>query len=338
MKLIIIIFILFLILFTHTNKAMAGESLQSVSRVFYVMGTNLEFNLICKDRKYCLNAINDSLLEVKRIDKIFSSYRSDSELSNLSIKSGKRVKVSEEFFKLTAFSVFMSALTKGAFDISVGPLVDLWKKESKKNTIPDKSLIDLIKNNCIGFDKLKLYSAEYKIGFSSDCIKLDYGGVGKGYVLQRIVWLLQAKNIENGLINFGGNIYALGNDLQGKSWIVNIKDPQDNNNYIRQIKASNLSISTSGGYERYSLVNGRKYSHIIDPRTGFPVNHFSSVTIVSQSPLFADALSTALSVLSTYESSKIISELDKIAVLLIEKNESEVKIYENDNLKKITLN
>jgi thiamine biosynthesis lipoprotein len=338
MKIIIIVFIQFLILFTAIYKTMAGESLKSVNRLFFVMGTNLEFNLICKDRQYCLDAINDSLLEVKRIDKIFSNYRSDSELSNLAIKTNRKVEVSQEFFELTAFSVFMLALSKGAFDISVGPMVDLWKKESKKNAVPDKTLIDSTKNDCIGFDKLKLYSKENKIGFSSDCIKLDYGGVGKGYVIQRIVQLLQDKNIENVLINFGGNIYALGNDLRGKPWIVNIKDPEVNNRYIKRIRASNLSISTSGGYERYFLVDDKKYSHIIDPRTGFPVSHFSSVTVVSQSPLFADALSTALSVLSIDESRKIIKELDKIGVLIIEKSENKVKIYENDNFKNMTLN
>ncbi|NIP31309.1 MAG: hypothetical protein GTO02_16830 [Candidatus Dadabacteria bacterium] len=312
MRILILLLLHLLLLPNCAYRDTPTESLHTVSRVFYLMGTNLEFNLICNDRKQCLDAINRSVSEAKRIDKIFSNYRNDSELSNLSIKSGARIKVSKEFFELTAFSVFMSALTNGAFDISVGPLVKLWKNESKNNRIQDKLSVENIRTNCIGTDKLSLYSRESEIGFKSHCIRLDYGGIGKGYVLQRIVKLLEQTNIKNGLINFGGNIHALGTDLQGKPWVVNIKDPRDNNKFIKTINVINKSVSTSGGYERYFLVDGKKYSHIIDPRTGLPVSHLSSVTVVSESPLFADALSTAFSVLNIEESKKIIDKLDKL--------------------------
>lgn len=337
MKSIFVILIQFLMIFSSINHTWSEDSLQTVSRVFYVMGTNLEFKLLCRNREHCLNAINDAIVEVNRIDKIFSNYRSDSELSKLPIKSGKSVKVSDEFFKLTGFSVFISTLTQGAFDISVGPIIDLWKKKSKTYEVPLKNLIYQIRTKCMGFDKIKLDSNHNKISFDSECIRLDYGAVGKGYALQSIVEVLKSKKIENGLINFGGNIYALGNDLGNKPWIINIKDPDDNRKYIKRISLNNLSVSTSGGYERYFLVNNKKYSHIIDPRTGFPVSHFSSVTVVSESPLFADALSTAFSVLSIDESKKIIYQLDKIGVLLFKKSANEVNVYENDNFKKLSV-
>ncbi|NIX14946.1 MAG: hypothetical protein GWN11_03445 [Candidatus Dadabacteria bacterium] len=335
MKIVLSTFIPIIMVLGSNNAALPNDSLQTVSRVFYVMGTNLEFNLICKDREYCLDAINDSIAEVKRIDKIFSNYRADSELSGLSIQADSKVGVSQEFFDLTAFSVFISALSRGAFDISIAPLIDVWKKESKNNKTPEANLIKSIRDICTGFDKLKLHSKDYEIGFSSDCIKLDYGAVGKGYVLQRIAQLLVNKKIENGLINFGGNIHALGTDLQGKPWVIKIKDPDNSSEYIRTISVSNMSVSTSGGYERYFLVNSKKYSHIIDPRTGFPVSHFSSVTVVSESPLFADVLSTAFSVLSLDESKEIINQLDKISVLFIETKANEARIYENNNFKNI---
>lgn len=338
MKIALILIAQFFFIFVPAYSDTTPKSYQKVQRAFYVMGTSLEFNLLCKNRTHCLDAINESIVEVNRIDKIFSNYRADSELSAIRINKDQYIKVSREFFELTGFSYFISALTNGAFDISVGPLVDIWKKEAKKNKIPKTSLIESIRDKCIGFDKLKLYSIHKKIGFSSSCIKLDYGAVGKGHVLKKLAELSVSKKIENGLINFGGNIHALGKDLDGKPWVIKIKDPDNSNKYIKTINVSNMSVSTSGGYERYFLVKDRKYSHIIDPRTGFPVSRFSSVTVVSENPLFADALSTAFSVLSIEESKKIIDQLDKIAVLIIEKHENEINIYNNDNFNKLVLN
>ncbi len=151
-----------------------------------------------------------------------------------------------------------------------------------------------------------------------------------------MVDLLKKENINNGLINFGGNIYALGTDRDSKPWAVKIKDPNDDTKFISAIMAQDQSISTSGGYERYFNINGKKYSHIIDPRTGYPVNHFLSVTIVSEDPLFADTLSTAFSVLSLQESKKIIEHLDKIGVLLVEKEQEKIHKYKNHYFNKLS--
>ena len=286
MKIVIILLTPFLLFFPIISLAAAQNTVHQVKRAFYVMGTSLEFNLLCKDRSRCLDTINKSIKEVNRIDKIFSNYRADSELSSLQIKKRKSVRVSKEFFELTGFSFFISVLTDGAFDISVGPLVNLWKTESKGNTIPKNKLIKSIREGCVGFNKLHLNSNNYTIGFGSDCIELDFGAVGKGYVLSRLIDILKTEKINNGLINFGGNIYALGTDLDGKHWTVKIKDPDNTARYISKFKAKDVSVSTSGGYEKYFEVSGKKYSHIIDPRTGFPVDHFSSVTVVSENPLF----------------------------------------------------
>ncbi|NIP29306.1 MAG: hypothetical protein GTN99_01200, partial [Candidatus Dadabacteria bacterium] len=184
MKFTIILFIN-LLLCSAAAKSYAGlQELYEVRRAFYTMGTTLEFNLVCSDKEHCLNIINSCIAEVRRIDKVFSNYRDDSELSMLQITADKKIKVSKEFFELTAFSHFISVLTNGGFDITVGPLVNLWKTDSFKNKIPKESVIKSALDRCVGFNKFNLSSADNSISFNSDCINLDFGAIGKGYVLE----------------------------------------------------------------------------------------------------------------------------------------------------------
>ena len=323
-------------IFSCSGYHRLNSHLESVQRTFFVMGTSLEFHLVCESRDKCLQVINESMTEVNRIDMVFSNYKADSELGMLNIREGKKLSVSEEFLYLTQYSKDISVLTNGAFDITVGPLIGLWKEQSKNSKLPDSGPINSIKEKCVGFDKLEIYPDSSSIQSSSDCLELDYGAIGKGYVLKRIGDILRINDINNALINFGGNIYALGNDVTASPWTVKIKDPDKDGEYFADIEISDLSVSTSGGYERYFTVDGKKYSHIIDPRTGYPVNHFTSVTVVSKDPVLADALSTAFAVLEVNESKAILDKLQEPSALLISRNKEGIKIYHSNNFEQLT--
>ncbi len=308
-----------------------------VRRSFYTMGTELVFELLCEDTDYCYEVIQKAHGEVLRLDRIFSNYRTDSELYSVVNSNHKfPVKLSDDFYNLTAASIFVSILTDGAFDITAGSLVTLWKDASKKGQIPDPSAIEMMRTDCVGVNKLGLISKNMSLKLSSDCVDLDYGAIGKGYALDKIIEVLKDARINGAIINFGGNIYAKGKDTEGKKWNILLKTPPSLKDKIKldPIYISDLAVSTSGGYERYFEIQNRKYSHILDPRSGYPVDESKSVTVVSSNATLADALSTAFSVMSISEVKELLYTLDNIGVLIVSDNSR----YENDYFRKLHKN
>jgi len=328
------IFILVLCLIAVFLNIEPALSKSLVSRSFYVMGTELTFDLVCNDKDHCYRVIQKAIQEVIKLDRTFSHYRNDSELYKV-IRSDYRypVKVSEDLFYLTGVSVFISALTNGAFDITAGSLVDIWKKGQQTGFIPDSFTIKRLKSKCVGIDRLKLVSKEMSLLLNSDCIDLDYGGIGKGYALDKISEVLESEEVDSGIINFGGNIYAKGKNLENNKWKVSVKIPPSLKYkiVIDSIYLSNLAVSTSGGYERYFKINDQEYSHIINPRSGYPVSQAKSVTVISSNAAIGDALSTAFSVMDISEVKKLVKELDKIGVLIV----SDKFKYENSYFKEL---
>ncbi len=198
-----------------------------VERAFFVMGTILEFRLYCKDKEVCDKAILEAHSEVKRLDDIFSNYKTDSVLSRVNSLAGNgRISVPEEFIELTNRALSFSNLTEGAFDPTIGKAIKLWKLSEEKNTLPRPQEIKKALE-CVGFKKINLYPEEKQIEIESPCLSLDFGGIGKGYALDRAVKILKAHGIERGIISFGGNIYAMQPPLGEVGWDVGIQHPRD---------------------------------------------------------------------------------------------------------------
>ena len=326
------IFVIVSLLFFVNYQNVTANNL--VNRSFYSMGTELDFDLVCGDIDYCYQVIQKAHDEVIRLDNIFSNYRSDSELYRVINSDYENpVKISEDFYTLTATSLFVNILSRGAFDITSGSLVNLWKNSSKNNILPTEATITHLKDNCVGLNMLKLTSNNMSLKLNSDCVELDYGAIGKGYALDKISTILKHSHIDNGIINFGGNIYAIGKNLNGEKWNIKLRVPHslENKVNIKDIYISDLSVSTSGGYERYYEINRKKYSHIIDPRTGYPVDNSKSVTVVSSNATIGDALSTAFSVMDFDQAKQLIGVLDNIGVLILSANLK----YENEYFKNL---
>jgi len=329
---LITIFVIVYMVLCHNYQNVHAKTM--VSRSFYTMGTDLVFDLVCNDVDYCYQVIQKAHGEVLRLDKVFSNYRTDSELYRV-VNSNHTypVKISEDFFRLTAVSLFVNILSNGAFDITSGSLVDLWKNSSKNNIVPAASTITGLKTNCVGLKQLKVISVDMSLKFISACVDIDYGAIGKGFALDKISAILENAHVNNGIINFGGNVNAIGRNINGEKWNIKLRIPPslENNVNIKDIYISDLSVSTSGGYERYYKINGKRYSHIIDPRTGYPVDNSKSVTVVSTDATIGDALSTAFSVMDIVEVKKLLDVLDNIGVLIISDNMK----YENNYYKKL---
>ena len=230
--------------------------------------------------------------EIQRIENLLSKYKPDSEISKLN-RLG-RLKVSPETFQIIKTSIEFSRATNQAFDITVAPLMDLWGFTDKKFRVP-KDLEIKTALMLIGSDKIVLNVTQSMIEFSFPGMKIDLGGIAKGFALDCAVKKLKENNVTSCLIS-GGQVYALGSK-SGKPWKVAIKDPRAQRP-ADEIELKDQSVATSGDYEQYFIVNGKRFCHILDPRTGCPAESgVISATVVSSDGFTADALSTAVFVL-----------------------------------------
>lgn len=320
---------MFVVSLFKPSSALPRDGEVYVERAFYVMGSKLELKLYCASTPQCEIAINGAYEEAKKVDYLFSNYRDDSVLARVH-KNGRWrfIKVPSQFIELTKRSIGYSELTGGAFDITVGKLVHLWRRSQENGQIPSESAVkEAVK--CTGYRKVRLLPKEDKVLLASPCVFLDFGAIGKGYAIDRMVMALRESGVSRGIIDLGGNIFAMSPPPGEDGWLIAIRDPSGTGASIAYVKIVNMSIATSGDYERFFDVGGRRLSHILDPRTGYPVAGASSISVVSSSATEADALSTAFSVLSEGEAAEIAERLH-VGVLIMKKEGEGVSIFRSD--------
>jgi len=253
--------------------------------------------------------------EIKRIEDLLSKYNPDSEISKLN-KSGK-LYVSPETFYIIKKSKEFWQLSDGAFDITVGVLVDLWGFTDKKYSLPAE---ERIKNvlELVGSDKIILHDKDNIVEFKTLGMNLDLGAIAKGYALDCAADKLKKAGINSCLINAGGQVYCLG-DKFGKPWKIAIRDPREKD-FAGYLELKDKSVSTSGDYEQYFIRNKHRYSHILNPKTGFSADSgIISVTVIASSGLTADALSTAIFVLGKEKGEALAKKFPDVQVKIIEK-------------------
>lgn len=259
--------------------------------------------------------------EFKRIDNLLSKYRTDSEVSRLN-KLGK-LRVGLDTFYIIKKSKEFWQISDGAFDITAAVLVDLWGFTDKKYYLPMENEIKKALK-FVGSDKIILNDKDNMVEFKTSGVKIDLGGIAKGYALDCAVKKLKENNITSCLINAGGQVFALG-DKFGKPWRIAIKGPRAQG-MVDYLKLKDNSVSTSGDYEQYFIKNNKRYSHILDPKTGYPVNTgLESVTVIAHCGLDADALSTAIFVLGKTRGEDLIKRFPGAQARFIEENASHNK-------------
>lgn len=239
------------------------------------------------------NALDNCRKEIKSLDSQLSVTNPDSEVSRINGLKGQRISLSNDADKIITAALELSEKTKGALDISLYPVVTEWGFTLGEYKIPsEKALSELMKNT--GYEKISC-----KDGFLTmpEDFRIDLGAVAKGYGSDRAIQILKEKGITSALVNLGGNIALLGSKPDGSDWSVGVQDPFGEG-YACIVKASDRYIVTSGNYQRYFEENGKRYCHIIDPKTGYPVdNGLASVTVIGNSGIICDGLSTALFVM-----------------------------------------
>lgn len=237
-------------------------------------------------------AVDEAAAEIERLDALLSTGSETSEISKLN-QSGSAT-LSEDAGYLVKRALELNKETDGVFDIAIYPVMEEWGFPTQNYQVPDdatlQSLLQLCDVSQISYDE-----DSRDISFGQEGMKIDLGGIAKGYTSSRIMEIYKENGISNGLVNLGGNVQALGTKTDGSKWRVAVQSPDNSDDYLGVLSIADKAVITSGGYERYFEQDGKTYHHIIDPRTGYPAdNGLTSVTIISDDGTLADGLSTSL--------------------------------------------
>lgn len=323
----LILFILILTCFIFygisTNKS-SENSTASYSETREALGTivtitlyGTEDNPISEDR--LKSVTKDLFKEADRLEHIFSAKLNDSELSHVNASAAaKNVSISKELFEVFDISLNYCNLSKGAFDISIGKLIKLWNIGSDNPYLPSKDeLADMINKGY--WKQIHLDREHQTVSYGSNNISVDLGAAAKGYIGDRLKSLAESKGITCGLLSLGGNIVTIGSRYTGGSWTIGITNPLSPDSVIGSLNVENMSVVTSGDYERYFIKDGVKYHHILDGRTGYPSNSgIISSTITGPSSAICDVLSTACFVLGIDDGMSLIEKTDRYEAVFID--------------------
>jgi thiamine biosynthesis lipoprotein len=252
------------------------------------MGSTYSLVLYGEDLAKLEMASEDAFEEVRRLDHLLSNYRPESEWSQVNRYAAERpVKVSAELFQLLSACLEYSRQSEGAFDISVGPLMKVWGFYKGSGHLPQKSEV-LAALEKVGYRNILLDASNKTVRFAKEGVELDPGGIGKGYAVDRMSDILRRDGIKSALVSASGSsIYALGAPPGEAGWKIRIRDPKDEEKTVTEVTLKNESMSTSGSYEKFFWAEGRIYSHIMDPRTGYPSRGMLSASVIT--PLTIDS-------------------------------------------------
>jgi len=255
-------------------------------------------------------AVEKAFTEMERIEAAASKYRKNSELSRVNASATSPARISGELFGLLSEAEEISRLTDGAFDVTVGPLTDVWDRAREDGVPPRAAALEAAKSR-VGYEKLELDAGASTARLAVPGMKIDLGGIAKGYAADRAVAAMAESGVESALVNAGGDIRALGSKPGGEPWRVALRDPEKAGGMVSAVDITGGAVTTSGDYEKYLEAGGKKYSHIFDPRTG-GTSDCVSATVIAPSAAIADALSTAVCVLGPEEGIAMIEGIDGI--------------------------
>lgn len=264
-------------------------------------------------------AANAAIDEIKRIEAIFSPYIETSEIYNINHNAHSApVKVTDEVMSVLKEALRICALTDGAFDITIKPLVDLWNIKAENPSVPSPDAIAEAKSK-VDWTKVELSDGTVRLG--AEGMMLDLGGAAKGYAADCAVKVIRDHGIKDAILDLGGNVYAMGSSEKGSPWRIGLQDPDGKRGeYFKAEELSDLSCVTSGSYERYFESGGRIYHHIINPKTGYCADEgLISVSVIGKSSFEADMLSTAIFVMGAEEFEKIKDNFDIVKYIIVDK-------------------
>jgi thiamine biosynthesis lipoprotein len=279
-----------------------------------IMGTRCDVELWTEDRLKGNAAIDAVFDELRRIDNEFSTYKPESEVSRVNALAAKApMRISKELYDLIQTSIDYSNLTRGTFDITYASVGYMYNYPDRVRPSDAQIAAALPESN---YHHIHLDPAAQTVFFDHEGVRIDFGGIGKGYAVDRGIAVLQGRGVTRAMVNAGGDSRIIG-DRFGKPWLIGIRDPDDRNRTILKIPLTDTAFSTSGDYERFFDEGGVRYHHILDPRTGKSPHVVRSVTIIGPNATRTDALTKSVFVMGVKEGIAFINALPDIDVVAI---------------------
>ncbi len=284
----------------------------------HLMGTEVDVTVHHKDIRAAEAAVEKAFAEALRLERLFSVFREQSDVFRINKMAGiEAVRVHEETFYLIEQSIFYSDISGGAFDITVGPLMDIWGFKDKEFRVPPRDEV-MSSLSLVGYEKIILSPADMSVKLPVRGMKIDLGGIAKGFIVDRMAQIMEESGVSGALVNAGGDLYGFGPGYGAEGWRVGIRHPREKERIVDVLSVMDAGVATSGDYERFFIWDGIRYSHIMDPVTGKPSTGVISATVIAGSCMEADVLSTIVFVLGAERSAEIISGLGAEAVIFEE--------------------
>lgn len=318
---------IFLLLFPITLSAQLKRFEFSKNK----MGSSFNLIFYHTDSIEAIRLAGECFSLADSLNNIFSDYSTESEVSKLALQRNKNdLKISDELFKMIPASKEAWKRSKKTFDITIGPLTQLWRKTKNDKRFPDSAEIIKAKQST-GFENLIINEKSKTISFKKPGMRFDFGGIVKGYAAQRVIDLLKTKNVTIALADAGGDI-AMSNPPPGKDgWIVGINVPESESElWDKKLELKNCAVATSGDVYRYTIHDGKKYSHIIDPRTGYGITSQRNVTVIAKDGTTADWLATACSILPI-EKALALAKKENAALFIATLKNEKIIVHKSEN-------
>lgn len=304
--------------------------LREFKRPQKLMGNAFEITVVNDDEKTAQQHIDAAIEEIRRIEKLLTTFSEESQTNLINQNAGiQPVKVDSEVFELIERSLRISQITDGYFDISYGGIdKSFWNFDREMKQLPDPELIkDHLK--LVNYQNIILNRDNQTVFLKEKGMRIGFGGIGKGYAAEMAKRLLQKRGVASGIVNASGDLTTWGNQADGKPWTIGIADPENAKQPFSYINITDIAIATSGNYEKFVVINGKKYSHTINPKTGMPVSGVKSVTIFCPNAEIADAMATPVSIMGIDSALNMVNQINHLECIIIDDQD---KIYSSQNI------
>lgn len=300
------------------NNVLLTEAPALHRRTCKLMGNMFNFAVVAEDAGWAEQCIDLAVEEIKRIESLLTTFSDHSQTNAVNREAGIRpVTVDREVFDLIARSIRISELTQGAFDISYGSVdKKLWNFDRSMTSLPDAATArEAVR--LINYRNIVLDEARTSVFLRHKGMRIGFGGIGKGYAADRAKQLMVGLGVRSGVVNASGDLAAWGRQADGKPWTIGIADP-DTKVPFSSLALTDMAIATSGNYEKYVMIEGKRYSHTIDPKTGLPVTGVKSVSIISPMAELSDALATPVTVMGPRAGLHMIDQMKGVACIIVD--------------------
>jgi FAD:protein FMN transferase len=312
------------------STSIANE-LRSFKRVEKLMGNRFELTAVTGNETHAWECLEDAVNEIKRIEQLLTTFNDKSQTSAINAAAGLHpVRVDSEVFSLIKRANKISEITQGAFDLSYGSLDKrLWNFDQTMTALPGKEAAKKAVS-LINYKNIILDENNKTVFLKNKGMRIGFGGIGKGYAAERAKASLIRNGIASGVVNASGDLAVWGTQPNTEPWTIGIAAPDGTLQPFSQMQLSNQAVATSGNYEKFVWINNKKYSHTIDPKTGYPVSGIKSVTIICPNAELADAMATPVMVMGIQTGLHLINQISNIECIIIDDDN---RMYTSKNIK-----